>query len=406
MRYFISRQAIFDKDINVIGYEIVIRDGFSSILKGESSQFDPSKADSAEGLSNLFSILDINTITSYKKPFIHFSPTLLEDRIAMLFSWEHLGIIVDTPESYEEQVIDSCLELKRRGYTIILDKFNIRKSDERYISVASYIRLSAKELDLDTKSSLLFLKEKEIKLLASQVDSSIQFNNLVISGFSLFQGNFYSTPQIIPGNEIPAIKIHYFKLMREVLKPEIHFTVIEDIINKDPALSYKLLKIVNSAAFGLRKEITSIRQALVIVGANEIKKWVSLITVGHLGNDKPDELLKRSLFRASFCELMSNLVGLSEQSSELFFMGMFSLIDAFVDKPLDEVLNQLPISEDITEALLKNSGPFAQIYSLLIQYEACSWDDLIQISRDLQINPNELPNVYFDALEWVKQIFS
>ncbi len=399
--YFLTRQTIFNTHLEVIGYEVRFEKGFEGVLASQSTTVDKPE----EAISKLFFSVGIEDEETQKIAFVPFTPKLLTERVASLFSSGLLGIIFNIPQSPDKHLFDECLRLKRQGYTIILDKFVPGITDMRFLEAGSLLRLDTQYAEKLTDQQLTPILEKGVELLAGRVSEKDTISQLRRIGFRYFQGDFFSKPQPVPGKEIPPFKVAYLQLMREVLQPDIEFKKIEEIVIKDVSLSYKLLKMVNTAAFGFRKEITSIRQALVIIGAKEIKKWVSLVSVNNIGDDKSDELFKKALFRARFCELVAPSVDLAAKSSDLFLMGMFSLIDAFVDRPLNEIINGLPLSADIKQALSNQTGPYAPVISLVKHYENGNWKHLFSTAATLNIDENALPEIYFSAMEWVLQIF-
>ena len=190
-----------------------------------------------------------------------------------------------------------------------------------------------------------------IKLLAEKVETKEEFDQAAEMGYTCFQGYFFSKPVIISGKDIPGFKLTYLQMLQEINSPEMDFRKIEDLIKREVSVSYKLLRYINSAFFGLRRKVESIRQALALLGERNIKKWISLIALSSMGEDKPMELAASSLIRAQFCESLAPKMGMRDREHDLFLMGLFSMIDAIIDRPMAEILDELSISEDIKVAL-------------------------------------------------------
>ena len=197
---------------------------------------------------------------------------------------------------------------------------------------------------------------------------------------------------------------YYFQILKELNKPEADFDNIENIIKQDVALSYKLLKSVNSSAFYFSQKIESIKQALVVLGLVELKKWLSLIIYRDLGRDKPGELLKISIIRARFAEVLAKEIGLSRKSSSYFLAGMFSTIDALLDQPMDVVLDSLPVSEEIRKVLLGEENPLLDLYRFTITYEKGEWGELAELSEKLGLNDSDVPRLFLQSVRWAYKV--
>jgi len=401
MKYFLSQQAMLNNRLEVIGYEISFEESFDGVIS-QAREDDPVPE---KAISKLFFSIGIDTVASEKKAFVPFTEKLVSDRIATLFPSQQLGLIFKVPAEFNQSLFNESLSLKQKGYYIILEDYDLNNSDTRFLEAGSILRFPCQELKHLNGEKMTPILQKGVELLATQVETEEEKEKLHDLGIRYFQGDFFSKPKVVAGKEIPRNKVAYLQLMQEILRPGIEFKKIEDIVIKDVSLSYKLLKMVNTAAFGFRREITSIRQALVIIGEKEIKKWVSLVTVNNLGEDKSDELYKKALTRARFCELLAPKVGIASKSTELFLLGMFSLIDAFVDQPLDQILKELPLSAEIKQTLAGEKSKYSDIFSLVIDYEHGDWDKVNSSATAIGIEKEDLPDIHLSTVEWVLQIF-
>jgi EAL and modified HD-GYP domain-containing signal transduction protein len=232
------------------------------------------------------------------------------------------------------------------------------------------------------------------------VETIAEFNEAISAGYSFFHGEFFSKPQVDPNKEIAANKLTYMQLIREVNSPALSYPEIAALVEQDVSMTYKLLKFMNSAWFGLKFEIRSVRHALVLLGPKEIKRWVSLVAVRNAGDDKPDELLLRSLTRAKAAEQVGALVEMKKEASELFLMGMFSVIDALTDKPMEDVLAELPLKEDIKDALLGGEGTYRNVFDVILSYEQGDWELFSSSAAALQIDEGAVPEIFRTSLKW------
>jgi EAL and modified HD-GYP domain-containing signal transduction protein len=194
--------------------------------------------------------------------------------------------------------------------------------------------------------------------------------------------------------------------LQELHRTEPDFEHITRIVTADLSLSYKLLRLVNSAVFGFRSRINSIKQALVILGLQEIQKWITLLALSSMGQEKPDELITHSVIRARFGELIATIIGLQNRSSEFFLMGLLSLIDAFLDRPMQEILAELPLSNEIKDALTGRMNLFGEVYRLILAYEKADWIQVNRYSSRLNLKEEKIPKFFLQSVQWANQLFA
>jgi len=226
------------------------------------------------------------------------------------------------------------------------------------------------------------------------------------SGYEYFQGYFFSRPVTHSTRKISGNKLNRLRILEQVNRPELSYEELDKIICQDVALSYKLLRYMNSAWFGLRYPIESIKRALVQLGAGEIRKWAALVTLRDMGEDKPNELLLMSMRRAKMSEIIGAMAEMGPQSPELFLMGMFSVIDALLDAPIQDILGKLPLDEQIKMALLGKDCPFGNVYNAVRTYEKGAWDDFAQYAVALNLDIFQMPETYAKSLRWAEDAFA
>jgi EAL and modified HD-GYP domain-containing signal transduction protein len=219
-------------------------------------------------------------------------------------------------------------------------------------------------------------------------------------GFELFQGYFFCKPEIIRGREIRSSQISLMRIMAQVNGETFSFDELEQLISRDMAITYKLFKYINSAFFARASKISSVKQALVFLGEKEIRRFVSLIAMARLADDKPDELIRAACIRGKFCELLGADAQESTTPSEMFTLGMFSLIDAVIDQPMDKIVGELPLSDQIKRALVDSRGRLAAYLELVRGYEAGRWIDVSRLAQTLKFDHRRLPVLYLQACQW------
>lgn len=234
---------------------------------------------------------------------------------------------------------------------------------------------------------------RNIKFLAEKVETREDFLQALQIGYCYFQG-------------IPIFKLNYLRLMEEINNPEVDFEKITNFIKGDISLSYSLLKFINSSVFGFKTKINSIKHALVLLGLSEVRKWASIIVLQNIGEDKPNELIVNSAARATFAEALARKTAFKEQASDIFIMGIFSLIDAFLDRPLAEVLSELPLTNEIKRALLGEDNKIRTFLDLILAYEKADWVNFSVYAKKLNIDELEVPNLYLQSLIAANQFTS
>jgi EAL and modified HD-GYP domain-containing signal transduction protein len=209
--------------------------------------------------------------------------------------------------------------------------------------------------------------------------------------------------------QIPASKINALRLLQALHQPELDYLKLESLIKQDVSFSYKLLRYVNSAAFHFRNPISSIKQALFILGDDEIRRWTTLVALPGMANDKPGEVVTHALVRARFCELLGKAAVPPGVDVDAFLMGMFSLLDAMIDRPLNEIVLELNLHHDLRDALLqtvKCGNNLASILRLVLAYEAADWDQVQSEALRLKISVSEIAVYYLESLDWLDNLMA
>lgn len=402
MEFFVARQPIFDKKQNVYAYELLYR------VSTENNYYESDDGDRAtsEVVANSFLLIGIEALTGGKRAFINFTQNLLKNEVPAILPQKLIAVeILEDVESSEE-IISCCKKLKKMGYMLVLDDFVCNKSCEPFLDVVDIVKVDFLNTPFDKREKIVKRCSKlNVKLLAEKVETREDFEHALKLGYSLFQGYFFSKPVILSGRDLPAYKLNYLHVLKEVsaIKPDLD--KIENFIRQDVSLSYKLLKYINSAAYGFVNRIKSIRHALTLLGISEIKKWISLVTLTAIAEDKPGELVKLSVARARFCELLAPKSHMDDMASEMFLMGLFSAIDALIDKPLAEIIDDLPIWTDIKEALLGKQGRCRDLLDLIISYEKGDWDCFIELAEKMNLDMAEIPDIFLQAIKWADEIY-
>ena len=404
MDVFVARQAIFDRARRLYGYELLFRSS------GESNKFDGTDSVSAttQVIANSLLSVGLENIVCGKKMFVNFDRTLLMSGFHSMLSREDLVLeILETVEP-DPEFLAACRELSEQGYTIALDDFVRHPRFEPLTEIARVIKVDMRATARDEQEQLLRIYQpRGIAMLAEKVETPEEFDWAQLAGYDLFQGYFFTRPVVLRGQQIPAAKLTCINLLREMQQTDLDFGRLRTLISEDVSLSYKLLRYVNSAQFHFPRtvEIHSIDHALAVLGEASIRSWVVLAALPALAKNKPGELVTHSLVRARFCECLSQLSGIEKQHLG-FLMGLFSLLDALIDLPLDEALLQAGVAPSISGALLgtaREDDAFQNVYRLVRRYETGDWDAVKVLAGKLKIKTSVVGEVYADSTLWAQQ---
>ena len=391
---FIARQPVFDRQKRVYGYELLFRSGIANV-------FDHADGDQASvqviGHSQLFGL---SQLTGGKRAFINFTRDTLVQGYATVLPADAIvvEILEDVPP--DDDVIAASRQLKAAGYVLALDDFLVQEVESPLVRLADIIKVDFRATPPEARQALgERLRAARVQLLAEKVETAGEFEEAAAAGYAYFQGYFFSEPVILSQQDIPAFKLTHLELLREVNRAVLDRERVEALIKREVALLYKLLRLLNSAVLGLRRRVDSVAHALAILGDVAIRKWLSIITLGTVASDRPLELAVQSVVRGSFCESLAAGAGLAGRASDLFLLGLFSLLDAMIGRPLHEILEGIAVAEDVRRALLGDPNPLRAVYLCATAYERGDWSSFSQHARQLGLDERTVPALYLQSLE-------
>lgn len=316
-------------------------------------------------------------------------------------------ILIDKDVKPEPVFLDRIKALKGRGYRFAVRKLFVADFENyrEILKLMDFILLDYKRIDI-SKAKIYFGKLfPNIKLVAVNIDSQEIFETLSADGgYTLYEGDFYRLPVTKGEKEIAPVKVNYIELLNVVNDDDFDLTKAADIIGRDTALVVSLLKMVNRMS--VNGGITSIRHAAAMLGQKELKKWINTAVAGKLCEDKPSEVTRISLIRAKFAENLAASFDMGGQSSELFLMGLFSVLDIILNKPMDEALVLVRVSKPIESALLRDKGDFAKILDFVKAYEVANWSEVSRVMVLEGIDMDAVYKAYLDCLKWYRDLFS
>jgi EAL and modified HD-GYP domain-containing signal transduction protein len=393
---FVARQPILDVDQRVCAYELLFRAGLDDRSCPGMNLNDVSR----QIMHDTFMTVGVDKLLSGRPAFVNFTADDL------LSGWVHAlpsdSVVIELLETIEvtDAVVDACRVLKQQGFRIGLDDFVYQKQWDPLLEMADIIKVSFRDtLPEERRRLASWLGQRGLQLLAEQVETRDEYDEAVELGYSYFQGYFLFRPETVAGRELKGFKVSSVRLLQAIAKPDLPRDVVEDLIKRDASLSHKLLRYLNSACFAFCDSVESIQHALALLGDDNLRRWISVIGLGGIGQDKPQELMVTSAVRGRFCEALAPLVGLELRGPELFLLGMLSLLDTLLDRPMHEALEPLHLSPDLNHALLGGASELRDVLDLVVAYERADWRTVAG-ARRINGAERELPQHYLAAVEW------
>jgi c-di-GMP-related signal transduction protein len=399
MQRFIARQPIFTRDQTLFGYELLFRSGIENSFQTTS----PETA-CTEMMDTSF-MIGLQRLAGGHRAFINCSREFLLRDYISLFPPNQVAVEVLETVVPDAEVVAACERLKRNGYLLALDDFVYSPSWDPLVAIADVIKVDFRLTRPSQQRQLAMQFAKTgIRMLAEKVETNQEFETAKKMDYSLFQGYFLCRPEMLQEGAIPPWKMAYLRLLRDANEVELNLQKIATRIKEDPSLTFKLLRYMNSAAFGLREGIRSIIHALTLLGERDVRKWVSLVAVAAMANGNPDELIIVPLVRGRFCELLAPLTGLKEHADDLFLMGLLSVMDAILGRPLRPILAGLAVRKEIKHALLERSGPYRDVLEIALSHETGDWTVANELTARLHIDESKLMGLYASAVEWATSL--
>ena len=395
---FIGRQAILDQQKKVYAYEILFRSGLKNA-------FDPNLDGNVATQSVMVNaMLDfgMNKLVSDKRAFINFTEQNLLNRAPKLLPSENVVVeILETVQPTPE-ILQVVQELKEAGYKIALDDFVLMPGYEPLINMADIIKVDFRiTTDPEERKNLREILPKHVRLLAEKIETEEEFQQALDFGYVLFQGYFFCKPAVLRQKRLTSNALSKMRLLREINRQNIDFSSITGVISSDTNLVHKLLTYINSAGVGLNNHVSNLKQATVLLGASGVRRWVTLVSLQTFSEDKPPELFTLSLLRAKFCEIIAGELkrpGLTSDTA--FLLGMFSLLDVLLSLPMDDVLKEVSLSDELSDALRGKDNDLRRLLDLVVAYEKGDWETVITCCARENLQPEQLQPTYDKVLEW------
>ncbi len=361
MHTYVARQPIFTRDRDVFGYELLFRGS-------AENRFTPGVDEdhaSAKVLNDTLHLHGLDDLGSGGKCFINITPKILLEELYTTLPPESAVLeILETVEPTDE-LLAACRKCREAGYSLALDDYILQPEFNSVLAHIDILKVDYLDLDASQRHEVARLGRRyKFKMLAEKVETYEEFHQAKLQGYDYFQGYFFCKPEMISRRDVPHSQFAYLQLLQQLTKQELNLGAITKIISQDVALSYKLLRYLNSSAFGFRHEISSIERALALLGDRPLRKWASLIVLSMIGESKPMELLKVCMVRARTCEQLAAKTNLPDPL-HCFMAGMFSVLDGLLDQPMYRLVQSMSLPAEVKATLLGDPTPMQKLLELI-----------------------------------------
>ncbi len=395
MTNIFTREPIFTRNKTVFAYQFVYRNGVQGSFPLYIDPDDLTKA-SMQGL-NIDELMQV-TLT-----VINLLPEGIEDFIQRFSAQDVMVELSEINTQPSTRMLQQVAELKAKGFTLIAKQH--QQNWPEFMHLVDYLKLNINDY---TPSEIKLIKQNlalaKVKIIATHVHSKFQFEQCQAIDLEYMQGFFFMENENLDKKPIPSSKLAYLQLLSEVAKPNLEIQTLENIFKSDPTLSFLLIKLINNPLVNKSHKISSIRHALNYLGELMLRRFVAIISLAGLNSNQPNELLNLSLTRAKYCEMLGDKLSVDSNAMSAFLVGLFSLIDIILSKPMPELLLALVLDDEIEHALIERTGPYSTALASAKAIESGDWDTLFKIANELEINRNQLFDIHRQAVRWQNDI--
>ncbi|HEY6488189.1 MAG: HDOD domain-containing protein [Terracidiphilus sp.] len=393
---YAARQPILTAEERVFGYELLFRSG----AENHFSCSDPT--DATRSVIDMSSLLGLGVLCDNSHAFINCTREILLSEFISLLPSENLVLEVLNTVPPDEEVMLACSQLKKTGVKIALDDYTVDDPREPLAYFADFIKVDLKQNSMTDAGIIVASHRAVCRMIAMKVETRQDFQFAKKAGFQLVQGYFFRRPQMVRTWTGSSNRAIHLALLNAVLKTDLDLEKIEDLIKKDATLCFRLLRYLNSPMFGFRSEICSVRQALMILGENETRRWCRLAVTIEMAQSRTSDLMLAALTRARFCELLGpNVV---DGAVDLFLLGLLSMMDAILEIPMTSVVSALSISQEIKQALLQKECNLTPLYHLMLAVEAGEWFTVTNLCEEMHLSEMLVSDAQWKAMEWAQQV--
>lgn len=399
MDVFVVRQPILDRARRTYAYTLVVRGAQTNVFRR------PPAEDATAITAALGKLLSGRSLTGKRRAFLNLTrDTLVAARASIA---RHPSVAFEVPASgLDPELVEACRHLRRGGRLIAVGGVAPGSWSSELVQLADFVKVDFSRSSLTDRNTLAaHFRRLGVRLVAQNVSTPADWRQAQEAGYDYFEGEAFFRPVLVTDGEIPVSRLNVLRILHEIYQPDADLARIERVIRAEVSMPLKLLTYVNtSAGYGFRQKLTSVRQALLLMGVEGIRRWAAVIALADAAGDAAREVVVASVVRARFCELLAADAGLGTRAEDAFLMGLFSLLDTLVGRPLHELLAPLAIADEVREALLNGRNTLRRILELVIAYERADWNAVVRWAVTLTLDPRVIPDRYCAAVEWAQTV--
>jgi EAL and modified HD-GYP domain-containing signal transduction protein len=397
---YAARQPILDRQANVYGYELLFR-------SGPENRYTATDADwaSAVSIEQSATVFGLDQLVGNRRAFVNLSRGALLSEYHRLLPRERVVVELLEDIAPDAEALAACQRVRDDGYLLALDDYAATPESEPFLDIVHMVKSDLRRWPLAlNRPSLAPLRARGLKLVAEKVETHEEAQAALAAGYDLLQGYFYCRPEMVAVRDLPPSKLSVLRFVAETSSAETSIERIEDLFRADVGLTVRLLRYLNSASFGWRHEVESIRHALDLLGERPLRRWAVMLAMMSLCEDRPHELLVTALSRARFAQRIGTPSGLDDCDDELFLAGMLTLVDTMVGRPTREIMDGLAISDCVRDAVLEHRAPLGPVLDVVTAYERGDWPMLDEMLKRCPVPNRALDEAYVDSLAWAEAI--
>lgn len=397
---YCARQPILDRRSQVHGYELLYR-------SGPENRFTASNADwaSTVNVEQSSTAFGLDLLVGDRRAYVNLTRSALVNEIHRLLPRDRVVVEILESVTADDAVLDTCRRMRSEGWRLALDDYAGEPERAPFLDLVHVVKCDLVRWPgaLDARE-VARLRVHGVETLAEKVETPEQAQAALDAGHSLLQGYHFCRPEMIAVRDLPPAKVSVLRFMAEITTPDLSYERLEQVFRADVGLTLRLLRHLNSAAFGLRHEVQSVHHALELLGERPLRRWALMLAMMSLCEDRPHELLVTALSRARFAESVAPSTGLAEHGPELFLTGMLSLVDGMVGRSKDEVLSSLALPDEVRDAVLHRGSPYEPVLDLVTAYQHGDWSRVDQHRERCPLDDVTLDAAYLDSLQWAEAV--
>lgn len=401
MNVYMARQPIFDHDGNVYAYELLYRsNGKENTYNGISG--DESTADV---ITNAFFGLDVKNIIGGSKAFINFTGNLIKRGVPKMISPEILVVEVLENQLADEEILDAVQDLKERGYMIALDDFVYSGAYNDLFALGDLVKIDFRTPQKSIEETAYVCRYSNKLMLAEKIETKSEFEYAKKLGCTYMQGYYFARPAIMSGSSIQPLPVNLMEVMQLMAQPEPEIKDIVEVMSRDTAMCQRILRLINSVYFGVSNKVSSINQAILILGLDYLREWVYLMGMQKITQNDSVEVMKLALLLAKFCRKLSELIPeVADQGDAFYLMGLLSMMVFSGDRALAQALDEFPLTNDIKKGLLRRGGTYSDVFEMAMNYVDGKWDEFDEIAQKYRLNSDEVSDLFIQCTGEIEKL--